>query len=80
MTGSPAFLGIDLGAESGRLILGTLHPERLALSEIHRFLIRPVRLPDALQMVDSSYENANLLCGDSFWGNYHCGAHRAPTW
>jgi rhamnulokinase len=48
MTGSPAFLAIDLGAESGRVSLGTLHHERLELSEMHRFPNRPVRLPDGL--------------------------------
>ncbi|EOR95535.1 Rhamnulokinase [Arcticibacter svalbardensis MN12-7] len=31
------FLAIDLGAESGRLILGTLNSNRLDLKEIHRF-------------------------------------------
>ncbi len=41
-------LAIDLGAESGRAILGTLDAERLALAEIHRFPNVPVRLPDGL--------------------------------
>jgi len=31
------YLAIDLGAESGRVILGTLSPDKLALKEIHRF-------------------------------------------
>ena len=31
------FLALDLGAESGRAILGTLDDGRLALSELHRF-------------------------------------------
>ncbi len=42
------FLAIDLGAESGRTILGAFDGERLALSEIHRFSNGPVRLPDGL--------------------------------
>ncbi len=42
------YLAIDLGAESGRAILGTLDADRLSLSEIHRFGNGPVRLPDGL--------------------------------
>jgi hypothetical protein len=37
---------LDLGAESGRAILGQFDGQRLALSEIHRFPNGPVRLPD----------------------------------
>ena len=48
MTHPIHLLAIDLGAESGRAILGTLDSERLALSEIHRFANTPVRLPDGL--------------------------------
>jgi len=39
-------LALDLGAESGRAILGLFDGQRLALSEIHRFPNGPVRLPD----------------------------------
>ncbi len=42
------YLAIDLGAESGRAILGSLEGGRLALSEIHRFANQPVRTPDGL--------------------------------
>lgn len=42
------YLAIDLGAESGRAILGTLADERLTLEEIHRFGNGPVKLPDGL--------------------------------
>ncbi|NPV86212.1 MAG: rhamnulokinase [Anaerolineae bacterium] len=42
------FAAIDLGAESGRVILGTLAEERICLDEIHRFANGPVRLPDGL--------------------------------
>ncbi len=41
-------LAIDLGAESGRVIMGALDDDRLALSEVHRFANVPVRLPDGL--------------------------------
>ncbi len=39
-------LAFDIGAESGRAILGRLAERRLELSEIHRFPNGPVRLPD----------------------------------
>jgi len=42
------FLAFDLGAESGRAILGQFDGQRLQLSEVHRFLNGPVRLPDGL--------------------------------
>lgn len=37
------YLACDLGAESGRLILGSLENNRLALEEVHRFPNGPVR-------------------------------------
>lgn len=37
------YLGIDLGAESGRVMLGSLNDGRLALEEIHRFANTPLR-------------------------------------
>jgi rhamnulokinase len=42
------YLAFDLGAESGRAMLGTLEDGRLRLEELHRFLNQPVRLPDGL--------------------------------
>ncbi len=42
------FLAIDLGAESGRAILGTLDNGKLTLEELHRFPNTPVRLPTGL--------------------------------
>ena len=42
MTG-PSFLAIDLGAESGRAILGQID-ERLTIEEVHRFSNGPVRV------------------------------------
>jgi rhamnulokinase len=43
-----SFVAADLGAESGRVMVGRFDGERLALSEAHRFDSRPVRLPDGL--------------------------------
>jgi rhamnulokinase len=42
------YVAIDLGAESGRVLLGSLENERLAVTEIHRFANTPLRLPDGL--------------------------------
>jgi rhamnulokinase len=42
------FLSVDLGAESGRVMLGSFDGSRLAVEEVHRFDSRPVRLPDGL--------------------------------
>jgi rhamnulokinase len=42
------FVALDLGAESGRAILGVLEQRRLLLEELHRFPNQPVRLPTGL--------------------------------
>ena len=42
------YLAIDLGAESGRAMLGTLADGRLSLEELHRFPNTPVRVQNAL--------------------------------
>jgi rhamnulokinase len=42
------FLALDLGAESGRAMLGQFDGKRLQTSEIHRFPNGPARLPDGL--------------------------------
>ncbi|RPI25172.1 MAG: rhamnulokinase, partial [Chloroflexota bacterium] len=48
MASGQTYLAIDLGAESGRAILGTLKDGRLSLAEAHRFGNGPVRLNDGL--------------------------------
>lgn len=42
------FLAVDLGAESGRTIVGSLLNGKLTLSETHRFANGPVQLPDGM--------------------------------
>jgi len=42
------YLAVDLGAESGRTIVGSLENGYLSLTETHRFANGPVRLPDGL--------------------------------
>ena len=48
MTGGAGYLAIDLGAESGRALLGRLGDGRLSLEEVHRFPNVPVKAGDAL--------------------------------
>jgi rhamnulokinase len=43
-----AFAAVDLGAESGRIVLGRIEGGRASLDVIHRFPNRPVLLPDGL--------------------------------
>ena len=43
MGSSKKYLAFDLGAESGRSIVGTFDGDRLALQEIHRFPNTAVR-------------------------------------
>jgi rhamnulokinase len=48
MTAKRSYLALDLGAESGRAILGNLADHRIELAELHRFPNIPVRLPSGL--------------------------------
>jgi rhamnulokinase len=43
------FAAIDLGASSGRVVLGRLAGGVMTIDELHRFPNRPVRLPDGLR-------------------------------
>jgi len=43
-----AYIAIDLGAESGRVIVGVLADDRLRLEEVHRFSHEPLWLPTGL--------------------------------
>ncbi len=47
MTGGP-HVAVDLGAASGRVMVGLAGPGRLELREVHRFPNDPVSLPDGL--------------------------------
>ena len=46
---APAYAAVDLGASSGRVVLGRLDGGRVALEEVRRFPNRPVCLPDGLR-------------------------------
>lgn len=47
-TESPTFAAVDLGASSGRVVVGRLNAGRLETTEVHRFANGPVRLADGL--------------------------------
>jgi rhamnulokinase len=42
-SGTPRYLAVDLGAESGRVIAGTFEGDRVTLEELHRFDNVPIR-------------------------------------
>ena len=48
MSATSNYLALDLGAESGRGLLGRFDGERLVLEEVHRFPNGPVRMLDTL--------------------------------
>jgi rhamnulokinase len=48
MSGPVSLVAVDLGASSGRVILGRVGTGVLELEEVHRFRNGPVRLPDGL--------------------------------
>ncbi len=53
-------LALDLGAESGRAILGQLVDGRLSLAEVHRFSNGPVRMPDSAGRISLHWDTLQL--------------------
>jgi rhamnulokinase len=48
VTESLALAAVDLGASSGRVVVGRVGRDRLEMTEVHRFRNGPVQLPDGL--------------------------------
>ncbi|MFJ3674033.1 rhamnulokinase family protein [Streptomyces sp. NPDC090106] len=48
-TSPKTYAAVDLGASSGRVMVGRVGPDSLELTEAHRFANRPVRLPEGLR-------------------------------
>ncbi|WP_405825026.1 rhamnulokinase [Streptomyces sp. NBC_01390] len=44
-----SYAAVDLGASSGRVMVGRVGPDTLELAEAHRFVNRPVRVPEGLR-------------------------------
>ena len=82
MAGAKRFLAFDLGAESGRGVVGSLQADKLSLEEIHRFPNGPVGLPDGLHW-DAlrlfSEMKAALRIGAQQYGDSLCGIG-VDTW
>lgn len=49
MTAVRSYAAVDLGASSGRVMVGRVGPDSLELTEAHRFPNRPVRVPEGLR-------------------------------
>ncbi|MFJ4578459.1 rhamnulokinase [Streptomyces echinatus] len=48
-TGVRTYAAVDLGASSGRVMVGRVGPDSVELREAHRFPNRPVRVPEGLR-------------------------------
>lgn len=72
MTGPNHYLACDLGAESGRLMLGRLEGKRLTLQEIHRFPNTPIRAGESLHW------NIAALCSELKAGLKKAAALKVP--
>jgi rhamnulokinase len=64
-----AYLAVDLGAESGRVIAATLADSRMQLDEIHRFTHEPVWLPTGLH-----WDTTGI------WREIVAGLRKAAAW
>ena len=49
MSQAKQYIAVDLGAESGRVMLASVYAERLSLEEIHRFANVPLQTDDSLR-------------------------------
>ncbi|MFD5541048.1 FGGY family carbohydrate kinase, partial [Streptomyces sp. NPDC127079] len=49
MSGPRSYAAVDLGASSGRVMVGRVGTDSLELTEAHRFANRPVRVPEGLR-------------------------------
>ena len=68
-----AYLAFDLGAESGRAMLATLHDSKVTLHELHRFPNTPQRLPSGYHW-NLTQLWADLIAGLRNAGEY-CREH-----
>jgi rhamnulokinase len=62
LTETAAYAAVDLGAESGRVVLGRFDGARVDLDVVHRFANRAVRLPDG------AHWNLLALLGETLGG------------
>ena len=62
MSAAGTVAAVDLGASSGRVILGQVGPDTLRLEEVHRFTNEPVELPEGLRW-DALGQYREILAG-----------------
>ncbi len=63
MSSSVRVAAVDLGATSGRVMVGDVGPGRLDLTEVHRFANRPVTAPDGSLRWDLGGLHEEVLTG-----------------
>jgi rhamnulokinase len=72
---------VDLGATSGRVMLGHLGPDRLSVEEAHRFPNDPVRTPDGLHWsILELYRNVLLGLRKAFSSQPDLAAVGIDSW
>ncbi|KAA6302232.1 MAG: L-Rhamnulokinase [Candidatus Ordinivivax streblomastigis] len=75
------YLAIDLGAGSGRAIVGTIEDGRIRLDEVHRFTNKPVQLGDTLYWnFLSLYDNVLQGIQAAVKRGYHLEGLAVDTW
>ena len=81
MANTTDYLALDLGAESGRGLLGRFDGERLTLDEVHRFPNGPVRLLDTLHWdVLRLFEEMKLALGKAAAESPELDGVAVDTW
>ncbi len=75
------YLALDLGAESGRGVLGRFDGDRLALEEVHRFPNDPVRMLDTLHWdLPRLYAEMKVALGKAASGHPGLEGVGVDTW
>jgi len=70
------YIAVDLGAESGRVMLGSVYTQKLVLEEIHRFSNGPIKENDSLRWdfnklfseIKTGIAKAAKAAGSQVWG------------
>jgi rhamnulokinase len=70
MSGAASFAAVDLGAASGRVMIGRVGPSTLELTEAHRFPNQAIALPDglhwdALRLYQETLDGLRLAAGQA---------------
>ena len=78
------YLGVDLGAESGRVIAGLWDGSKLTLEEMHRFGNGPVLLGDSIRWdvmrLWSEIQQGMSIAAKNFGGRSFLSARTPGVW